>query len=471
MRIRESVALACLVLAASLGAQREPSVEDLKYPPLKEIKIPEVATFTLSNGMRLYLLENHELPLVSGFALVRTGNLFDPPEKIGLAQITGSVMRTGGTEARTGDELDELLEGMAASVESSVGETSGRVSFSALKENTDQVLAVFKEVLASPQFRQDKLDLIKTQIRGSIARRNDEAGAIAGREFTELVYGKQTPYGWRIENEHLDRIGRDDLVAFYRRYYFPANILLAVSGDIDTAGMRARLEKLFGDWQVSQPPVPKFPEVVRRPSPGVYFAAKPDVTQAFFALGHFGGTLDDSDYAALEVMADILGGGFRSRLVQRVRTELGYAYDISAYWGADYGHPGLFTVSGSVRSASTTEALEVIRQEIEKMRTAEVADAELRAAKDAVLNSFVFNFDRPARTLTRLVTLDYYGYPRDFLFRYQKAVAAVTKADILRVAKERLRPEDFTIVAVGNAADFGKPLSALGSPIKEIELK
>jgi len=471
VRIRESVALACLVLAASLGAQREPSVEDLKYPPLKEIKIPEVATFTLSNGMRLYLLENHELPLVSGFALVRTGNLFDPPEKIGLAQITGSVMRTGGTEARTGDELDELLEGMAASVESSVGETSGRVSFSALKENTDQVLAVFKEVLASPQFRQDKLDLIKTQIRGSIARRNDEAGAIAGREFTELVYGKQTPYGWRIENEHLDRIGRDDLVAFYRRYYFPANILLAVSGDIDTAGMRARLEKLFGDWQVSQPPVPKFPEVVRRPSPGVYFAAKPDVTQAFFALGHFGGTLDDSDYAALEVMADILGGGFRSRLVQRVRTELGYAYDISAYWGADYGHPGLFTVSGSVRSASTTEALEVIRQEIEKMRTAEVADAELRAAKDAVLNSFVFNFDRPARTLTRLVTLDYYGYPRDFLFRYQKAVAAVTKADILRVAKERLRPEDFTIVAVGNAADFGKPLSALGSPIKEIELK
>jgi zinc protease len=211
--------------------------------------------------------------------------------------------------------------------------------------------------------------------------------------------------------------------------------------------------------------------VRQKPSAGVYLAVKTDVTQTFFSLGHLGGTLRDKNYAALEVMADILGGGFRSRLVRRVRTDLGYAYDVSAYWGANYNHPGVFTVSGSTKSASTTEALEVIRQEIEKMRSAEVTDAELQAAKDAVLNSFVFNFDRPTKTLSRMVTQDYYGYPRDFLFQYQKAVAAVTKADILRVAKEYLKPEDFTIVAVGKPGDFGKPLTALGSPVKEIELK
>jgi zinc protease len=170
-------------------------------------------------------------------------------------------------------------------------------------------------------------------------------------------------------------------------------------------------------------------------------------------------------------MADILGGGFRSRLVQRVRTDLGYAYDVSAGWGADYDHPGLFVVSGSTKSASTTEALQVIEQEIEKMRSAEVTDAELQAAKDAVANSFVFNFDRPSKTLSRMVTQDYYGYPRDFIFQYQKAVAAVTRADILRVAKEYLKPENFTIVAVGKPQDFGRPLSALGSPVKDIELK
>ncbi len=464
---------AALAAPAQTGpaSAAEPSHLDLKYPPLREVRIPEVATFALSNGMKVYLLENHELPLVSGFALVRTGNLFDPPDKIGLAQVTGSVMRTGGTPAQTGDQLDELLEGMAASVESSIGETSGRVSFSALKENTDAVLGVFQQVITAPEFREDKIKLIKTQLRGSIARRNDDAGSVSSREFSDLVYGRDNPYGWRLENEHLDRIARDDLVAFHRRYFFPANIMLAVSGDFDTLKMRARLEELFGAWKAQQDPVPPFPEVRAGRSAGTYLAVKNDVTQSFFALGHLGGKFDDKNYPALEVMADILGGGFRSRLVKRVRTDLGYAYNIYASWGANYGHPGLFVVAGSTKSASTTEALEVVKAEIEKIRTAEVATEELQAAKDAVLNSFVFNFDRPSKTLNRMVTQDYYGYPRDFLFQYQRAVAAVTKADIRRVAKEYLKPENFTVVAVGKPGDFGKPLSALGPAVKEIELK
>ena len=204
--MRRATKLIPLLLVAVLaGAQvrpaaaPEPYYKDLKYPSLKEIKIPEVARYTLPNGMKLYLLENHELPLVSGFALVRTGNLFDPPDKIGLAEMTGTVMRTGGTAARTGDQLDSLLENMAASVESRIGETSGRVSFSALRENTDDVLAMFKEVLTQPEFRHDKLDLIKSQMRSSIARRNDEADAVAGREFSETIYGRDNSYGWRME--------------------------------------------------------------------------------------------------------------------------------------------------------------------------------------------------------------------------------------------------------------------------------
>ncbi len=470
---RRLLVLMWIALAAwaQMAPAPAPSYRTLKYPPLREIKIPEVATSTLSNGIKLYLVENHELPLVSGFALVRTGNLFDPPEKIGLAQITGTVMRTGGTPTETGDQLDELLENMAATVESGIGETTGQVSFSALRENTDQVLAVFQQVLTAPQFRQDKIDLAKTQMRAAIARRNDDAGAVAGREFTDIVYGKDTPYGWRMENETVDRIQRDDLVDFHRRYFFPANIMLAATGDFSAAEMRAKLEKLFADWKAAQPAVPPFPAVREKPSPGMYLAVKQDVTQTFFELGHLGGMLRDRNYAALEVMADILGGGFRSRLVQRVRTELGYAYDISAEWGANYDHPGLFVVSGSTKSGSTTEALQVIEQEIAKIRSAEVGDAELQAAKDSVENSFVFNFDRPSKTLSRVVTQDYYGYPRDFIFQYQKAVAAVSKADILRVAKEYLKPENFSIVAVGKPQDFGRPLSALGLPVKNIELK
>jgi len=232
-----------------------PSYKELKFPALRQVKIPEPATYTLPNGLKLFLLEEHELPLVSGVALVRTGNLFDPPDKRGLAGLTGTVLRTGGTKNRTGDDIDTELENIAASVESNIGESSGTLSFSALRENTDQVLGLFKELLTAPEFRQEKLDLAKTQLRSSIARRNDDAGGIAGREFANILYGRNTPYGWMIDYEHVDRIQQEDLAGFYRRYFFPANIMLAVYGDFSTAEMKAKLEKLFGDWNYKQPPV------------------------------------------------------------------------------------------------------------------------------------------------------------------------------------------------------------------------
>jgi zinc protease len=448
----------------------EPSPRSLKYPPLREVKIPEVTRFTLPNGMKLYLLENHELPLVNGFALVRTGNLFDPPTKVGLAEVTGAVMRTGGTATRTGDELDALLENMAASVESSIGETSGRVSFSCLSENTAEALDVFKDILTAPEFRQDKIDLAKTQLRGSVARRNDDADGVASREFAGTLYGKDNAYGWQLDYEHIDNITREDLRGFYSRYFFPRNIMLAVYGDFKTEEMRALLEKLFVQWKPEQPSVPAFPQVRERPAHGVFVAEKSDVAQTFFRMGHLGGMFRDKDYPALAVMGDILGGSFRSRLVQRVRTQLGYAYDISAAWAAAYDHPGMLIISGSTKSPTTTEALEAIREEIRKIRTVEVSDEELRVAKDTVLNSFVFNFDSPGRTLTRMINYEYFGYPADFIFQYQKAVAAVTKADILRVAKQYIRPGDFTVIAVGKPAEFGRPLSSLGMEIKAIDL-
>ena len=149
--------------AFAQGPAQLPSVSDLKFPPLRQVTIPDITTFTLPNGMRVYMLENHALPVINGSALIRTGNLFDPPDKVGLASITGIVMRSGGTKSRTGEQLDETLENMAASVESSIGETSGSVSFSALKENTDEVLSLFKDVLTNPEFRQEKLDLVNRQ--------------------------------------------------------------------------------------------------------------------------------------------------------------------------------------------------------------------------------------------------------------------------------------------------------------------
>ncbi len=208
---------------------------------------------------------------------------------------------------------------------------------------------------------------------------------------------------------------------------------------------------------------PPFPPVTaKRSRPAFAMAEKDDVTQTFFAMGELGGTLRDKDYPALQVASQILGEGFSSRLVSQIRTKLGYAYDVSATWAANYNHPGTFRIEGSTKSASTTETLQAALAEVEKMRTAEVTERELAEAKDSVLNSFVFFFDSPAKTLNRVMRYEYYGYPKDFLAGYRKAIDSVTRADVLRVAKEHFKPENMTIVAVGNPKDFGKPLSVLG---------
>ena len=456
------VFLLLLLAAACALAQPVPSYKDLKYPPLPQVKIPEPKLVTLSNGMRVFMLEDHELPLIHGLALVRTGNLFDPPDKRGLAEITADVLRSGGTKAKTGDQIDEELENRAASVESGMDETSASLTFSALKENSGPVLEVFRDVLTNPEFRQDKLDLALSQTRSSIARKNDDASSIDDRELLSIIYGRDTPYGWQVEYEHLARIHRDDLMQFYRRYYFPKNIILGIYGDFSTSQMEDRLEKLFSGWTVEQPAVPPFPPVTAKPAPGVYLAEKTDVTQTFFSVGELGGTLRDKDYPALQAAANILGQGFSSRLVTEIRTRLGYAYDISAVWSANYDHPGTFRIGGSTKSASTTETLQAIGREIDKIRSAEVTEQELDEAKQGVLNSFVFFFDSPAKALNRVMRYEYYGYPKDFLLQYQKAIAAVTRADVLKAARERFRPENMTIVAVGNPKEFGKPLTALG---------
>jgi zinc protease len=453
------VAILC---ALALSAQKLPSYKDLKYPPLKQVKIPDPVEVTLTNGMRVFLLEDHELPVIQGVALVRTGNLFDPPDKRGLADLTAAVLRSGGTKAKTGDQLDEELENMAASVESGMDESSASLSFSGLKENTQQILQLFKEIVTAPEFRQDKLDLALTQERSGIARRNDEASAIPQRELLSLLYGRDTPYGWQVEYEHLNRIHREDLQNFYKRYYFPKNIMLAVYGDFSATQMKDLLEKTFADWKVDQPPVPKFPEVTAKPAPGIYFVERPDVTQTFFAIGHLGGDLRDPDFAALGVAANILGEGFSSRLMSQIRTKLGYAYNIGASWAVEFDHPGTFRIQGSTKSATTVETIQAIGVELDKLRSQEVSERELAEAKDAVLNGFVFNFDSPAKTLRRVLRYTYYGYPKSFLFDYQKAVANVTRADVLRVAKQRFRAENLAIVAVGNSKEFGKPLAALG---------
>jgi zinc protease len=456
--------------AAAPAAPAAPAnpLRDLKFPPLRLIEAPKAAAFTLPNGMKLFLIEDREVPVVSGVARIHTGNLFDPAGKVGVATLTGMAMRTGGTRQMTGEELDRKLEDMAARVETAIGESAGEVSFFSLAENSAEVLAAFRDVLTVPAFRIDKVDLAKMQLRGSVSRRNDDPDRILAREFPALVYGPATPYGWTPKFEDIGRIARADLLAFHKRYFFPKNVTLAVWGDFETARMKERLERLFAGWTVEQPPVPEFPNAAAKPAPGVYLARKIDLPLTSFAIGHLGGKNADKDYPALTVMAGILGGGFSSRLFERVHTRMGNASNISARWAGAYGHPGTFEISGAAKSHSTVATIQAIKQELERMRTAEVSEEELRTARDGALDSLAFASGTRRQILDRMLAFEYFGYPADFLQQYQKALASVTAA-VLRVAKEYLRPADLTILVVGDPDEFVPSLEGLG-PVREIDM-
>jgi zinc protease len=443
---------------------------ELQLPPLPEIKLPKYERFVLQNGLVVYLMEDHELPLVGGTALLRTGSRLEPGDKVGLASFTGAVMRTGGTKKRSPDELNEMLEQRAASVETGIGEASGSASFEALTEDLETVFGLFTEVLREPVFAQEKLDLAKTQEKGSIARRNDNPNTIAIREFRKLIYGQDSPYARTTEYASVEQISREDLLKFYQQYFYPNNIILGILGDFNPKQMRSLIQAKLGNWQPNPKLAkPQLPQVSQAKVGGVFFVNQPQLTQSNIYVGHLGGKFDSPDYAALDVLNGVLNG-FGGRLFNEVRSRQGLAYSVYGQWSPRFDYPGMFIAGGQTRSQTTVQFVKALQAEIKRIQTQRVTAQELAFAKESTLNSFVFNFEDPNQTLSRLMRYEYYGYPADFLFRYQKAVAATTAADVQRVAQQYLKPENLVTLVVGNQTAIQPPLTQLAAQVTPIDV-
>ncbi|MBZ5589794.1 MAG: insulinase family protein [Acidobacteriia bacterium] len=457
------LALATPALAGPPAAAAKPrAVDRLVYPKLHEIKAPPVVRETLPNGLHLLLVEDHDLPQVYFAACVRGGVVAEPTGKAGLAGLFGEVQRTGGTTAMAGDAIDTLLDGLGAGVETNVDEAYGTVGGKTLVENLDKVLPVFAQVLTSPVFAQDKVDLGKTHMRSAIARRNDDVMGVAFREIGKLVYGARSPYARQVEYEDVERLTREDLVAFHKTYYRPDATILAVWGDFKTSEMKARLATAFGGWKVAgAAPKITLPVVAAQP-PTLAYIEKRDVEQTFIVAGQLGLRLDDPDYPAIHVLGDILGGGLTSRISTKVRTEKGLAYSAGGRMIPAWDHPGSFFFFTSTKPSTTAEALATVLDEIRKIRVSPVTDDELARAKDMYLNGYAFENDSTLKIVGRLVLYEFYGYPADFNVRLRDAVEKVTKDDVLRVARTHLNPDALTILAVGRQEQFDKPLSTFG---------
>src|ERR1039457_578285 len=472
--MKKALLLTMLVLAASFAtipqvAAQATSWQQVPIPPLPVFHPQQPKRIQLSNGMVIFLQEDHELPLIDGTARIRGGSVNEPASKTGLNDIYGEVWRTGGTKTQTGDQLDDFLEVRAAKVETGSGPDSTTISWSCLKGDLDDVFKAFVDVLRNPEFRADKIDIAQKEEGDGISRRNDQVGEIAQRESVKLAYGSNNPYARVPEYATVAPVTRQDLIDWHGKYVHPNNIILGVSGDFDSAAMEARLRAAFESWPKG-PAGPRKNEVKYSPAPpGNYLVTKDDVNQSTIHMLGLGTTRDNPDYYAISVFNEAFGGGFSSRLFNDIRTKRGLAYSVGGGIGTNFGHPGILQVSIGTKSQSTIEAIQAAAEDIDNLAKQPITDDEIQRAEDAILNAFIFRLDSPDKILSERMTYEYYGYPPDWLDKYQAEIKKVTAADVNRVAAKYLHRDQLAVLVVGNTKEFDKPLSSLGS-VKDLDI-
>lgn len=452
--------------AAADGGKADPRT--MKFPELR-FEIPKAERVVLECGMPVYLLRDTELPIVNITAQVRTGSVYDPADKAGLAALTGGVMRSGGAGGLSPEQMDDELEFMASAVESGIGPDMGTVSLTSLTKNFSRTLHIFSDVLLRPDFNQKRVDIARKHLIEGLRRQNDDPKEIAGRELNRAIYSSH-PLGVVPTFASANAITRQDMVDFHRRFFRPDAMILAVSGDFDRTALLKELNAVFGKASATPPAaLPEVPQPKAEFRPEVIYGKK-EVNQTVIRMGHLGVTKDNPDIYALRILDYILGGSFTSRLTMEIRTNQGLAYNVDSRFDIGRRFAGPFIAETETKAESTGRAISLMKEIITGMTREPVSDQELKAAKEYIINSFMFGFTSPASIATQRARLEFYGYPPGYLEGYRDNIARVTKEDVLAAARRHLKPEAFKLVVVGDAAKFDKPLTTFGA-VRTLDLK
>lgn len=455
------------------------------FPPLRDLVLPKYEKMALPNGLRVLLLEDHELGLVGGQLLVRGGGKAEPPNKVGLAALAGAVQRSGGSVEHSGEAMDARLEAMAARIESGASVSEMSVAFRCLREDLPDVLTLFSEVVRRPAMPEEKLRLARSQFLGSIARRNDNPGAIAGRELPKLLYGNRSPYGRIPEAPTVTAVTLADVKAFHAANFRPDGAVLGIWGDFDAAATKELVLDRFGDWAAAAPDgshaqaaalvgsarhAPPFVEKGTSFSPpGVYIVDRPGLTQGYVRMAELGTTLDDPDLFALDVLNSILNG-FGGRLFDEVRSREGLAYSVYGAWSPAVEHRGAFVAGGETRLAAVPKFVQAVRKVLLESTAEPPSQDELAKAKESALNSFVFNFVDPGSQLSRIMTYELFGVEQDFPFKYKRAVEGLTAEAVLEASRKHLHPLEQPILVVADASAVRPALAGLGLPVVDVQV-
>ena len=433
--------------------------DDIVYAPLR-FEPPKAQRAKLENGIIVYMLEDHEIPLVNISAVIRMGSFYDPPGKEGLAEITGTVVRTGGTKSMTGNQIDEDLDFIAGKIAVSVGTDSCTLSMSVLEKDIDKGLQIFSEILTSPAFSEEKMETAKILEMEALKRISDNPQKIAFREFRRLMYHGD-PRGKLSSVESIQKIERDDLLGFYKRFFRPGNVMIALSGDIEEKDAIIKLKNSLGEWNIPGGPEKPPPPPVRVGASLNYIYK--DTPQSVIIIGQSAPGKKSPDYYAFEILDFITGsGGFRSRIFAEVRNRLGLAYSAGSFYSPRTEY-GIFGAYAMAKGSSTVDALSTITKILDNMRDKGVeSGGELAWAKESTINNFIFSFATPQRIVMGQLMLEYNGLPDDFLTNYKDNIEKVGLDDLKYVAPRYLSEESRVVLVLGNKEKFSKPLSSFG---------
>ena len=411
----------------------------------------------LDNGLTLLIASRRVLPIVTIKVTVQAGPLWEPEDRAGLANLTTSLL-TRGTATRTAAQIDEAVDFIGASLSSGAERDSTDVDLTIRKKDLPKGLELLADVLLHPAFAEAEIARKVREVRAALRKRQEDPGAVAGEAFNELVFGAH-PYGRPLEgtDASLAAITREDIVRFYRDHYAPERAFVTVVGDIDRGEITEQLRTLLGSWPKGKGAVRMAAEP--KPLEQKIMVKKIDrsVAQANIILGHQGIRRDNPDFYALTVMNYILGGGgFSSRLVDRIREEKGWAYDVHSYF-----YPGLergtFQVGLQTKNETAGPAVEEVLREIRRIRDQGVTDQELADAKAYLTGSFPLRLDTNAKLAGLISTVEYYKIGLDYADRYPALIEAVSKEEVLRVARAYLRPDEYVLVVVANQAKVALP--------------